>query len=467
MRAREILNEISMPINKPFGGNTNTTFGFEAEFIIPADRRFAEIHVEDFRDLKDYLEDSTIHKLSLAFEDWKEKQDDNEYMDEDDWLNDEGLSGILKSLGEYEVQTRFPYRYGDGQFGDEKVLLGPLDLDGVVENACDNFHEDVGEQLHYTGQKITDGNDYTEWTMELEPSARDYEEFSVGLEIVSPIIRDYDAFKTKLSQVLNWINFEGFEVNGTTGLHINIGVDKSKLDPLKLLIFAGEKWLQKNWPRDSDEYTAQLIPKIIAGLPINPVEANKHFREEIRRMMFGLTTAKDHLIGFHKLERLGFIEFRAIGGHNYTNRLDEINQNIDRFMRLIEIASDPNLYVREYQAKLAKLILGQNEPSRVLSSRNTEERVVAKWLEQIDHDQEGMYSKFVLNHVQDKDGRIIIHSRALVELAASLDIPQPVLRVLVKHAKLTRDELEKYSGQILSQYGSQKERALRQLSPFV
>jgi len=195
--------------------------------------------------------------------------------------------------------------------------------------------------------------DISVWTIEPDGSIKPQ-----GAEIVSPVFRNLDEAMMELEGIFS-ITDQTIYTNSSTGLHVNIGTfDFDEIDVLKLLLFLGEKHVLKTFGRDNNQYTQPLIKELLDMIINNPrLEiSSPTFEKKMKALNeFLLSRSKNFSFNVEKLVKHGYLEFRIIGG-DYTDRLDEVKNTINRYIHVVNIAADPNAYKNQYVKKLQKLL---------------------------------------------------------------------------------------------------------------
>lgn len=434
------INEASIPFGK-LGNTSGMTFGFESEVVVKGSCFYHEV------DLYDIPDNITLDELGIAqetfddeFRKWKEE---NEREDSDiyDWIDDVGEAQW------WDVVQAYSYAYGlvDGN------IVQYIPWGDAAENLAEDMAENLSIPAPITAQQDTQvfqNKDFTNWYIEGDGSVHG-REIDHGMEIVSPVFHTYGEFKDALSNWLTWFpsHYSGeIYTNSTTGLHVNIGMKDAadRIDMLKLLLFSGEKWTSDTWRNTQNEYTGEVLPTLLfgnheqvgavegMGKDINRKNANKLAVDILKGM-----NDKSFAVNMLTLFNHGYVEFRAIGGKNYEANVQRVFDHISRFVQLIQIASDPDLYRKEYSQKLGKYIASRvPEPDH----RNIEEKIVDKWLDTLRIDQRTRET-FI------KDGKIVITPEDLFQnigfIAINKKIPDTVLRILIKASGIK----EKYSAE--------------------
>jgi len=222
-----------------------------------------------------------------------------------------------------------------------------------------------------------------------------------GVEVVSSIMNAEEGL-TMLNKMLEIMNGEilGLEVITTeeTGLHVNLGVKDKEIDPIKILVLAGDEHIVNKFDRANNKYAASVqtamkdrmstvasgnVPR---GLDASLVGTRKDVNSlvaQAQEVLRGLETderdidrviavlndikpeGKSHSINFEKL-RSGYVEYRAIGNRGYEKRKSEIMDTVLHMIGITHIATDPSAYRKEFLKKLylmvQRTVATANEP---------------------------------------------------------------------------------------------------------
>ena len=156
--------------------------------------------------------------------------------------------------------------------------------------------------------------------------------------------------------------------NGT-GLHINVSIPQT-VDVLKLAVFLGDQYVLKLFEREDSEFAISALERLRSGAkpsiaysqkrdrrrknPANPGQV--HQRSSINLQALAKLANNITSEHFSSISRGGdYISFRHSGG-DYLNDYDSVLKVIGRFVQAMIIASDPEMYKKEYMTKLVKLV---------------------------------------------------------------------------------------------------------------
>ncbi len=219
----------------------------------------------------------------------------------------------------------------------------------------------------YQGEK--DGID--DWYVEPDSSLTSNNN---GVEVSSAVYPLATSLEY-MEKFFNWMWNEGVDTDSSTGLHVSLsfmeGKEPDEIDFLKLAILLGEKYLLEKFGRLGNEYTKEHLTNIVAKIKGGQWPKVKEW-DEFKKLALELEQEiKDRQKTFNMTEfaKNGRVEFRIMGGSNYHHRWDEVREVIGRYVMLMKIAADPELFKREYMSKLIRLIttaaedaLDENDP---------------------------------------------------------------------------------------------------------
>lgn len=176
-----------------------------------------------------------------------------------------------------------------------------------------------------------------------------------GRELVSPPLTPRAALEA-LNNFYNMAKEGKFYTNNSTGLHINVSIPQ-KIDPLKLAVFTGDEYVAAQFGRQNAEYASSVM-KSLKSVIDKPI--NKHVSEfkDWDSVLDTVRNIAKNIMRAHSVsisgENKNYISFRAPGG-DYLSKYQEVYNVVGRFVRAMQIASDPNAYKNEYYAKIYDL----------------------------------------------------------------------------------------------------------------
>lgn len=353
----------------------NFTIGFEFE-ISMGDKKtsfddwigFQDI--EEFLDREEWFSNNIVYFYENVFEELAAplivKKDGDIYlkdsrgkghlirkMDEDTFVS------ILDREAEGYVSEKLDELYQEEATERAREWFEGMEEEEYVDS--DRQKEEVAELL----SGVVDGMvDVDHWDEDQWAVVDDQTISPSGVELVSPVF-NYNQAIRNLEIVMTMINESPDMVtNDSTGLHVNIGTinDINQIDLLKLLVFSGESRVLDVFDRSNNTYTEENLTKLINDLRRMDKEGGApNYQAEFNKVIASLneivlkTANKYRFINLAKLPKLGYIEFRGMGG-DYASKGKEIVQNINRFCNLVEIAMNPQMYRNEYLKKIYKFI---------------------------------------------------------------------------------------------------------------
>ena len=303
----------------------------------------------------------------------------NEYYFEDFYSNVAG--DIEYSIGAY-FRTHHINSMGDVYREFENDLMwpgGPLHQGEFDENyayqVADEIEQLIGDSVSVEGgDSYGDINTADNWVITSDASIRPDEDAGedAGLEIITPAM-EYEEGIGHITNVFDYLKSKGAYVNSTTGLHINVSLDNiahSMLNYPKLVVMLGDESIMEKYERMFNEHVESSLNSLS-----NMMNANVGFPRDRPKKVKMIATMMGKLRGdfnnavassfnekldFGKFSSVGikdgWIEFRAAGGADYLDDLDDIINMINRFIVAYIVACDPKAYKNEYGKKLYRLI---------------------------------------------------------------------------------------------------------------
>lgn len=247
------------------------------------------------------------------------------------------------------------------QFGGSWGAGYDLNTAEVIAN---DLEEVVGATVKaydsYASDDASDGH----WVIEPDGSVTGHEDEpeDMGVEIKSPPL-PWDEFLEVSEKFFDWAR-ENAYTNGNTGLHINMSIPKN-IDLLKLVLFAGGEKVAENFGRKYNNYATSnmremrsnltdfgksKLDTIKTSMDLLKAGMNQKASSYLNDLAKSLSSGR-HVVTF----KPGYVEFRAAGNDYLNQYFEEVMNTVYRFGYAMVIASDPNMYVKEYAAKLSKL----------------------------------------------------------------------------------------------------------------
>jgi hypothetical protein len=335
----------------------------------------AQTDLKEF--IREYLEekDYTDRQQKLEFDNAEEGQVSDVYAEaemsgieklRDEW-NDNDSAGWEKYCDDIDmnymsdVQNKYenflywPYiSYGDDN--DSYLNLEYVADELKTETGIDATYDDS-----YHGTSRARAQEKGQWIIEPDSSIDADESEDAGLEFISPALEINEALK-QMQQVLEFIREHGY-TNTSTGLHINISVpdyNVDKLDYVKLAIFLGDKYVLEQFDRLSNHYCDGAYKKI--GNKVQQMKGDE-LKAVMNKMKEGLTLAASKIIHTGYTSKYtsintkeGYIEFRSPGGNYLDDPVEKLTNTALRMALALRIATDENMYKKEYQKRLYKVL---------------------------------------------------------------------------------------------------------------
>ena len=374
--------------------------GYEFELIVPdhstlydnsesTDRPSQVIsYFDELEEFEEYFEMSRVDEriIQSAYDKWYETAENayidenyDSYMDEDededaarekakdkfpsrnyqfrDWLKDD-FRDRIDFVNEFGLEPKYGWYEPDGRHasvytepGDDADVQSAIHVKSTLEQVLDGAKIEIFRARHeYTKDSKT-------WYLEPDSSIEGDGPEDHGIEVVSPAM-PLDKSLLAMQTVYKWMKKFNLETNSSTGLHINVsmqGVDlKSALDPVKLVLFMGEKHTADLFNRAQNSTAAPQIQTMIDKIKDEgklPDDAN----DLIKHAYKYLSNNKYRSVNLSKLNS-GYLEFRVAGGENYHYDYNQSRDAVLRFVTALEIACNPDAERQEYMKKIAKFM---------------------------------------------------------------------------------------------------------------
>ena len=335
----------------------------------------AQTDLKEF--IREYLEekDYTDRQQRLEFDNAEEGRVSDIYAEAEmsgieklrDEFNDSGdgdfekycdaidMSYMSDVLSKYEHYLYWPYT----SYSDENDSY--LNLEYVADELKTETGIDATYEDSYHSASRSRAQEKGQWIIEPDSSIDADESEDAGLEFISPALEINEALK-QMQQVLEFIREHGY-TNTSTGLHINISVpdyNVDKLDYVKLAIFLGDKYVLEQFDRLSNHYCDGAYKKI--GNKVSQMKGDE-LKAVMNKMKEGLTLAASKIIHTGYTSKYtsintkeGYIEFRSPGGNYLDDPVEKLTNTALRMALALRIATDENMYKKEYQKRLYKVL---------------------------------------------------------------------------------------------------------------
>lgn len=177
-----------------------------------------------------------------------------------------------------------------------------------------------GMNQYHSGFEITD----QKWLIEPD--------FSGGSEMIELITKNQDWLSARITliKMMNFIKKNGY-TNEYCSIHINISftdVSVHDLNPIKLILNFNEDFIYDKFPDRRNNIYARSIKWIV---PFEDWEDSEIALNSIIQCVQIPDDTKYYGINIQK-QKLGYLEFRYIGGANYENKTDDVLTLMDYFI---------------------------------------------------------------------------------------------------------------------------------------
>lgn len=308
---------------------------------------------EEISELDDYA-----NFLESATDDVRDRWT-SEYMADDsnfiDWAKDNSLDDMIGFSNRFELS--WPYQT-------------PVSGGGSL-----SMHDLADEFSRYSGFPCKVGSYSTspdDTTSIFKPDSSikvlDLPSNYSGVEFASafkPLPQSMDM----LQKFYKWASDIGAETNESCGFHMGISIpdqNSSNVDVLKFVLFLGDNKVLKDFGREASTWTKSTIDKMKS---MSLTGGNK-YESALAAMKQGLNAAATAQIKNTALpvssDRGGdrymsvnyksdYIEVRSAGGNVFEMK-DKILETMNRYVRVLALAADPEAEKQEYAKKLYKLL---------------------------------------------------------------------------------------------------------------
>jgi hypothetical protein len=329
--------------------------------------------------ISDYFDVSTRDKrrIELEFDEWVEKQKEEfveanwENYDADDEDHGRSLAEDYFDPDDYSFSKWIKEEHENTEGFVSAFALDPIygyvdgDSDYVYAEEPNPFSQDTNwsEKFKDNLEKyvVSKVKDPSEWDVVEDTSitSDNNDTHGFGAEIVSPPQKPDIAF-ADMDTIFSLMDQYDLETNKSTGFHINISIPNiwQRLDPLKLIMFMGDKHTLRQFDRLKNTYTVSQWDTVLKFVKeTGKITGSKdELAERLQELAEDLIekTGKYYSVNLKNLIN-GYLEFRSAGGKNYHQKFDELKETAERWLTAIDIACDPNAERREYLKKLSKV----------------------------------------------------------------------------------------------------------------
>lgn len=264
----------------------------------------------------------------------------------------------------------------------------------------------LGETVKFTSQDAEDesryaSGEYSTWVVLPDGSLTSVERYTsdiIGIEIVSPVmslaggLQDMQKILAIIANpgILGFDSLEGV-TSFDTGFHINLGIGGKKIDYLKLIMLMGDQHVLDEFGRSFFEQAEPMLLTILDAIDKNPAKAiplinqlmsktgvtSNDMNNVVEMLTKMVPVDKFKSVNLKKLEQ-GYIEFRAAGGKNYHEDFDKIRKTVLSMAVWMYVATEPEIYKKEYFQSLVKFIRTMDTGESRVFSRDYPDRLSAE-----------------------------------------------------------------------------------------
>lgn len=280
----------------------------------------------------------------------------------DDFMNNwDDLDGALRYHG-LQKYSDWDYRFSFGwPYYTTSEEGGDIDEDSFGEVARD-IKSVVGMPLQASPRyHAFSTREAGTWYLETDSSINTSDDEG-GLELISPPMPLPQAME-KLAAVFDWMDHNGARTDSSTGFHMGVSIPQMEnVDYIKLVLFLGDKYVLEQFGRNANSYTRSILGKmesykatdVVRQIPALFQILSRGLDKVAMKMLEGMLVPKGEKYTSVNIKDK-YIEFRSAGG-NYVEQFDKIKNTMMRYVRVINLAADPNEAKEEYAKKLFKLL---------------------------------------------------------------------------------------------------------------
>ena len=241
-------------------------------------------------------------------------------------------------------------------------LTGTLPQDSkelTVKELANSWKAVIGAKVKYGGGYHGLQRDATSWILEPDGSISGKDN---GIELISPPMPLQQGL-TALDTFFGWASEHGYYGNDSTGFHVGVSLPselQANIDPLKVVMLLGDKYVLDLFDRGSNAYTKSSLGQVKELLTSRRTNVKaEDYAKVLRNNLAKTAQAIVNRMGDNKYVSVhlksNYIEFRSAGG-NFLEHIDGIKNTVLRYVQVMAIAADPQAYRAEYAKKLYKLI---------------------------------------------------------------------------------------------------------------
>lgn len=324
---------------------------FEDWDFIAWGRQYTEEQRED-----EYIEwlEEKIRDNGEALELAVESAEEDNYIDE--WASNE-YGSWSSCLAEHGI-----YLYNEDGSGEGVNEVGDMLRNWATDNSKVSDDVESGEYHSSYGTN----NDF--WRVETDSSIET--DGGTGAEVISPVYDTPKQMMEEMKSLFDWFQKENVETNSSCGLHITMSLDseeKEEVNPVKLAVLLGDKYLLSTFGRSNNSYAKSQIEslkKAAQDLKSSP-ENTKTIKNIESIIGKGINRGKFSSINFKDQtdSQTGnqLIEFRIGGGNDYHLNFDTAAKAVIRYAETLSAAYSDKMYNADYVKALFKLINSLDE----------------------------------------------------------------------------------------------------------
>jgi hypothetical protein len=300
-------------------------------------------------------------------------------------IRDMAYDGTIDEIQPYTKLNDIPIALGEVGYEFEDYSLDNPNTKAAFYNlVAKDLSVKLQTEVLYVvdDMKVFHVGKYESWVVTHDSSLSDEGMDAVGVEVVSSVMPAAEGL-AMLDRLLSIMNgtILGLEVVTTekTGLHINLGVKYSEIDPVKILVLSGDEHIVNKFDRAANANAASIQRSLkdrmatvargetptgmtakdlvaTAQDVLGSIETDGRDMARVIAILNDLKPeGKMHSINFEKLPS-GYVEYRAIGNAGYHKRKKEIRDAVLHMIGITDIATDPSAYRQEFLKKLYMMV---------------------------------------------------------------------------------------------------------------
>jgi len=227
------------------------------------------------------------------------------------------------------------------------------------------------------------------WAIEPDNSLGDY-----GIEIKSPPLPLPEALEV-IQEMFEWIEGGFGFTDNRTGFHVHMsmkGVNNLNdvIDPIKLILFTDEDYIWNVFPdRKYSEYVRSVKDKLKTDGDVEKVKWDK--LADVNKAKAYIFSNHFDVINFANMDE-GHVEFRYMGGSNYSRKYKTIESMIGVFAHNFSLAMDEKYKRKEYFHKLQR-IFNKIEPIKLRWEKYLIDQVLVDYKSELNDKQKKILTK--------------------------------------------------------------------------